>query len=123
MINTGKRNFNALKYNKYLLWFIICVIFMLAVLPAKKMPEAGFNDKVNHVIAFFVLSIFALFAYPGVYLRSGLWLMLYGILIEIVQIWIPGRNCSLPDLVADLCGILTGMVVVLLFRRTYKSDI
>ncbi len=122
-MNTGTNNFNERKFNKYLLWFIISAIFILAALPVKKMPGAGFSDKVNHIMAFFVLSIFALLAYPGMYLRSGLWLMFYGILIEIVQIWIPGRNCSLSDLVADLCGILTGMGLVLLFRSPYKSDI
>jgi VanZ family protein len=40
-----------------------------------------------------------------------------GIIIEFVQIGIPGRDFELMDIFADLVGILIGMVVVWSFSK------
>ncbi|HPS56476.1 MAG TPA: VanZ family protein [Spirochaetota bacterium] len=104
--------------NKYMLWAGLVIIMMLAVTPGNYALETGFSDKLNHLAAFLVLSLLALRAYPRMYLRCGLWLMLYGIVIEGIQIWIPGRSCSLMDLAADLCGIAAGVIPALIFNYT-----
>lgn len=39
-----------------------------------------------------------------------------GILIEIVQLWVPGRSSTWVDLGLDMAGVLTGVCVVYIYR-------
>ena len=67
-------------------------------------------DKANHFTAFFTLYILLSFAYKnfGV-LSKALWLIAFGLQIEIVQSFIDGRYFSLLDIVADGVGVFVGM--------------
>lgn len=109
------------KFNMLILWAALCVIFILAVVPVNYAPETGLSDKLNHAAAFFALSILALHIYPGTYFRSGLWLMLYGIAIEGIQIMVPGRSCSLLDLAANLIGIAAGSMLIKIYDHSCKK--
>ena len=65
------------------------------------------NDKVNHILAFYVLGFLADFSFPGK--RFGLSKVLtilgYGLLIEVIQYFLPYRSFSLYDLAADTAGL------------------
>jgi len=64
------------------------------------------NDKVNHVIAFFVLALLVDHAFPAWSFRTTvLALIAYGLSIEIAQAYLPYRSCSLFDLGADAGGL------------------
>lgn len=95
---------------------------LLAVMPGNYAPETGFSDNLNHIAAFFVLSLLALPVYPGRYTMTVLWLVFYGILIEAIQIWIPGRSCSVLDLAADICGITAGIFLSALIHYFMKKS-
>lgn len=66
------------------------------------------HDKINHLVAFAVLSWLADGAYPGREDTTAIWglLLLYGMLIELIQHLVPYRDCSLLDFGADALGIL-----------------
>jgi len=72
-------------------------------------------DKLLHFSAFVWLAISAALALiPG---RRSAWrvvagLLAYGAFIEIVQAFIPGRDASLLDLLADAAGIAAGLALV-----------
>ena len=40
---------------------------------------------------------------------------------EIIQIFSPGRNCSIADVAIDCAGVLTGVVFLLLIHKIYKK--
>ena len=65
------------------------------------------NDKVNHVLAFYVLAFLADYSAPKLRfnLSKGLTIMGYGLLIEVIQYFLPNRQFSLLDLAADGAGI------------------
>jgi len=66
-------------------------------------------DKANHFSAFFVLYILLSFAYKKMALHvKVLWLLVFGIQIEIVQSFIE-REASLLDIFADSIGIAIGV--------------
>ena len=67
------------------------------------------NDKVTHIMAFYVLAMLEDYSFPRVEfgLSKVLTLMAYGMLIEFIQYFIPYRTCSVYDLAADAVGILT----------------
>ena len=66
------------------------------------------NDKIEHAAAFFVLAFLLDFAWPRQAWGRAKWLPLlgYGLLIEVVQHFIPYRVFSLWDLAADVVGLM-----------------
>ena len=64
------------------------------------------NDKINHVIAFFLLALLVDLSFPAWSFRTKvLVLIAYGLSIEVVQAYLPYRSCSLFDLGADAGGL------------------
>jgi VanZ family protein len=68
---------------------------------------ATLSDKANHALAFLVLALLADFSLPRA--RFGLAkaaaLLAFGVAIEAVQHFLPWREASAMDVVADLAGI------------------
>lgn len=66
------------------------------------------NDKVTHVLAFYVLALLADYSSPTVKfnLGKGLTILGYGLLIEVIQYFLPYREFSLLDLAADGSGVV-----------------
>jgi VanZ family protein len=99
------------------IWLLAGVVFIIAVAP---IPEGGppGSDKVEHFLAFVVLTLGAGLAYP----RTPLWLpaamlIAYGGLIELVQgLPFVGRDCSLWDWLTDIAGVMAGVAVLALSR-------
>jgi VanZ family protein len=77
------------------------------------------NDKVSHMLAFFVLSLLVDGSWPS--LRFGavkvLALFGYGIFIEMTQHFLPRRSASVLDLAADGIGILLYLSLTPVVRR------
>jgi len=108
---------------KYLFWTSFVVINVLALSPAPYLPEI-FNwwDKAQHAIAFAVLAVLAVLAYPEASrLRIALLLMGQGVLIEVLQHFGGYRFGDWQDAVADGVGVLVGLGVVSIFVRFIKK--
>jgi VanZ family protein len=77
---------------------------------------ASVNDKLAHLMTFFGLALLTDFAFPR--WRFGwtkiLPLLAYGLLIEIIQLFLPYRTFSLLDLTADAAGIVLYGITLLL---------
>jgi VanZ family protein len=85
----------------------VLVVAYLAFLPSAD-PIGASWDKANHLFAFAVMAWLADLAWPAkrqATLRWGL-LLGYGLLIEVVQHFLPLRQFSLLDWGADGMGIL-----------------
>ena len=90
---------------------IACVatILWLALSPDPPNPAGMFDlDKVNHVGAFFVLSLLADYSYlaRNRLAHKGMTLLGFGLLIEGLQYWVGYRYFEVADLIADGAGIL-----------------
>jgi VanZ family protein len=86
----------------------LIAISILSVIPLDYPTAAGINDKLSHIIAFYILSLLADFSFPETKpnLAKILPLLFYGLSIEWVQYYIPYREFSLFDLAADAAGLL-----------------
>ena len=77
------------------------------------------SDKELHFLAFCTLAVLLDFAFPRS--RFGLFKILpligYGILIEIVQSYLPYRSAELADVFADIVGICVYAGTIPLLRR------
>lgn len=123
---------------KWIVQWAPTVIWMLLIFAGSAWPETpalarqGNIDKVIHLFTYGVLV--ALLQRSLVLSRTNrdfrycVWLAavgtaLYGLLVELYQIWVPGRNFQWTDLAANCVGIAIGLTVVLyLYTNHSKRD-
>ena len=106
---------------KYLFYGALAVITTLALMPVSEAPVSLGWDKINHVVAFFGLAALFERAYPVVpsMMLKVTWLFFYGVLIELVQGFIPLRHISAWDIVANTSGLGFYLAVRPLTNRLY----
>ncbi len=97
---------------KFLFYLALMVIEYLATTSVHIKVIESIWDKANHFIAFFTLYILFSLSYKDLKtLIKVILLLLFGIQIEIVQYFLPYRDFSLLDVIADFIGIILGVLV------------
>lgn len=100
-------------------------ILFLALFPVEVRVVGGhLSDKVNHALAFLVLTILGFLAFPGTkkwYLAGAL--IVFGLMIELIQM-IPflNRQAELTDLIANIAGVGAAWLVAAIFIRRKLSS-
>ena len=90
------------------------LIFYLSSQPSIETPALfPGQDKLFHLIAFGILGFLAMGSRPPAHTIKQVWqvalaVMLYGILDELHQYWVPGRSADVYDAIADTLGGLLG---------------
>lgn len=89
---------------------VFLIITVLSLLPPKSGIEIHTNDKVGHFLAYAAFSFnLCLLASRN---RQFIWLLTlavgYGVFIEFLQGFIPGRQPSFLDILANSTGVLIG---------------
>jgi len=110
------------------------ILFTATSLPIERLPSVGFNDKINHFLAYFILAV--LVNLTLIYQRKSRFLfqkapivtiiigLLYGAFDELHQIFVPGRFAETLDWMADGLGTIVGVLVVyyLISRLKYRLE-
>lgn len=81
-------------------------------------------DKLNHLLAFASIGCAAVFAQaPGgrAPATALLGCLIFGIFIEWVQYFIPGRQCSAADVLANMAGATVGVILAQGLRRGFAK--
>lgn len=128
MFNWIKEKERVFMWMPTLIW--ASVILFFAVLPYRGFPAltVGYFDKIAHFFEFTVLAVLIIW---GLYHdlqnrfreRTLLFTLLlgvgYGIVLELVQRFIPGRDPNLADAVSNAAGVLFGVVLgkALIWRK------
>jgi VanZ family protein len=96
----------------------LAAITLLALMPAPEVPVTTFWDKADHVIAFVVLALLAVAAFPQLSPGRQLVpaLLGYGASLELIQSLLPTRSGSLLDLAADAVGVALGLGLIALLQ-------
>ena len=108
--------------DKLFLASLILVFFgiaFLSLLPPKSIEKLGEHDKINHFIAYTVFSLNAgmLLENFRKHLLILPLLVLYGLLMEYCQGFVPGRAPSWVDALANTTGVSIGFVLTLIYRK------
>jgi VanZ family protein len=100
------------KVSKVLFILFLLVVMFLSVYNFGTEIHTG-NDKINHCVAFFMFALLFYFAFrnDGFFTIIGFG-MGYGLLIEVVQHFLPYRSAEAGDLFADIIGLGIGILVV-----------
>jgi VanZ family protein len=111
------------KYLKYLWWATVISITVLSLMPPESGRELPTNDKVGHFMAYGVFAFISLsygirrFSISKILLFN----FSFGILMEYCQGFIPGREPSLLDALANTGGIILGGLIYFYNSRKKNS--
>jgi VanZ family protein len=98
---------------------VIVGITVLSLMPPISKINLNEKDKIGHFVAYTVLTINGLMIRK--YQSKKMWLLfafiLYGGLMEFLQGFVPGREVSAWDLVANTSGVLIGLLFDKVLRR------
>lgn len=99
-----------------------------SILPQPK-GILGF-DKLQHLVAYLVLAAAIGLWFPSEWRRkrrlmplilTALISSIYGIVDEVHQFYVPGRDCNVWDWLADTAGAILGSVIIMLVLPAAKS--
>jgi VanZ family protein len=105
------------------------VILILTLIPGRNIPNVGFFqiDKVVHFFIFGVLMILSSYGLTKVVdakgnpvnplLLTGLFSVGFGIMIEFLQLFVPGRSFSAADMLANSIGVGLGFLIFMLLKK------
>lgn len=98
---------------------IVVGITVLSLLPPRSGVELGSHDKVNHLIAYltFSLNLGLLLNSWKNHLKFLFIPVFYGLFMEYCQGFVPGREVSLLDALANASGAIIGFMVLFALRR------
>ena len=122
----------SINFYRYLVLSIAWVFFTFYLLIIYSHKESStisfpFLDKVVHFILFFIQSILitnTLYEYSDrnnriILIASIILLLLFGLIIEIQQIYLPYKTFEIMDLISNFVGVLCGSFFIIYFRK-YK---
>ena len=100
----------------------ILLISILSIQEIEIQSSVNFSDKLLHFFCFLYLTIIT---WLSRIIYKELWLyvivLAYGILIEIIQIYIPYRSFEFLDIFADFLGILAGIIFINFLKDLYPN--
>ena len=93
-------------------WLLFGLILALSLVPAEDAPTVFADDKLNHILAFFTLSMMARWLWPRInFALLFVFLTAFGGAIELLQLAMGfGRDADWMDFAADIVAIALGML-------------
>ncbi|MFC1535016.1 VanZ family protein [Thermodesulfobacteriota bacterium] len=123
---------NSFPYNFFfskitiILWFFsILIVFYLSLIPQVETPiDFKYSDKVWHVLTYLWLSFlpYVGFEYRKKALLGSLLMIVLGVGLEFGQSFIPEREATISDLIANNIGVVTGILFGSTLRRFYHGN-
>jgi VanZ family protein len=104
-------------------WILAFVIAALSVVPPWLRPETSAPHHFEHFAIFFSTGIAFGLGYHRRPILISTALLLFAALIEIAQIFVPGRHARLSDFIVDGIAVVIGAMSAALARRIFsRSD-
>jgi len=98
-------------------WLLAAAVTFAMLGPAASRPHAAITHHGEHILAFVLVGLAFAAAYPGHRrLAAGLSVVLIGVL-ELLQLFVPGRHARLADFLVDAASALIGFAIVSLISR------
>lgn len=90
-----------------LMFYTVLLVCSYLFFSQQNVPtDIAHSDKYGHVAVFFILSLLLYKGFSLTITKQILILFSYGIIVEIIQSFIPYRSGGIDDVIADLVGIL-----------------
>jgi VanZ family protein len=93
----------------------LCILLLvtLSLVPGDERPHTGYSGRYEHFAAYFLTAIPMWFACASRNSRVGAMLGLSALagILEVLQLWIPGRNAAVLDWAMSSAGGASGMLI------------
>ena len=101
--------------------YVFFVIF-LCTIPMSAGGGVHYLDKVEHAVAYCVMGILAYISVDTLNRRIVLYVLMFllGIAIEFIQMYIPGRDASAYDAMANTAGLALSFLLCRVFSMLFK---
>ena len=106
------------------------ILFIATTLPVQSVPSIAVSDKINHLVAYFLLGVLLyltlIFQRKSVFLfDNATWATIviasfYGALDEFHQMFVPGRYAEVLDWLADATGSALGVFFITYLIKKLK---
>ncbi len=112
------------RFIKYWIPVIFCgiIIFLISAIPASRMPNIfTYQDVVGHLSEYTLFGLLWIRAFKEYYPRQSftrrliwifLFVLIYAILDELHQLFVPGRVAGWDDVGMDMLGLLLANLIV-----------
>ncbi len=129
------RKYTFVKFQLPMLLFMV-IIFTFSSFSKVKAPEISFQyqDKLYHFIVYsffgfvvarsFYYQRFSIYIHVNYMIWGILFGSFYGLSDEVHQYFVPGREMSLGDFIADTLGVIFGLIIfrlIIVRRKTTDS--
>jgi VanZ family protein len=96
-------------------WLLAAAVTFATLGPARFRPHANITHVGEHALAFILLGLAFALAYPKHRTRvAGISVILIGVL-ELLQLFAPGRHARLEDFIVDALAALAGLALPAIF--------
>jgi len=99
------------RWFQLLFYLMLLIVLVLSLLPIDQ-PNFSPNDKVNHLLAYAALLVSGYLAHRHLGF-AGLFVVLFGVLVEVLQGLTSYRMFSFADMLADSAGVALGCAGIL----------
>jgi VanZ family protein len=106
------------RWFQLLFYLLLLIVLVLSLLPIDQ-PDFSPNDKVNHLLAYTVLLVSGYLAHRHLGF-AGIFVVFFGVLVEILQGLTAYRMFSFADMVADSAGVALGCAGILVGKLWLK---
>lgn len=99
----------------------IIIVLIATMMPVNGKMAGNYLDKLAHFLIFLNLSINICYRFqqPKNLIPMLMWGILFGLMTEVIQQFVPGRNMDMLDGIADTLGMISGYYLY----QKYKSAI
>jgi VanZ family protein len=101
-------------------WLLTAAVTFATLGPARLRPHSDLGQDGEHALAFVLVGLAFGLAYPQRrLLTAGIAVILIGVL-EMLQLWTPGRHARLEDFVVDALAACAGIAVAAVLDWTIQ---
>jgi VanZ family protein len=94
-------------------WGLAAAIAYATLGPAQQRPHSNLGQNGEHAFAFVLLGLAFGLAYARAPLRTGILVIVYTGLVEVLQFLAPGRHARLEDFIVDALAACAGLAVAI----------
>jgi VanZ family protein len=106
-------------------WACVAAIVVLSLVPGYARPDTGLPREIDHIIAYCGTAGLLGLRYPTAKSRFGTiaMLVLLAAVLEVAQLWGPGRDSQLIGFATSSAGACLGMLAAVVVDRLALADL
>jgi VanZ family protein len=106
-----------LVFTRAIAWSLAAAIVVLSIVPPRLRPETVLPHGLEHFAIFCATGIAFSVGYQRKRLRLLALLVIFSGVVEILQLFAPGRHARLTDFVVDALAICAGVITPILAKQ------